>query len=103
MIFLLMAFILLCMGSMMIWRLRMSTVRSHPTVGEIVFAIALSSVAAAIAAVAGFVGAAFLCPVLLSGEASEASLVLAPATAAVLAMAAFYVSFRKITTYGQSS
>jgi len=103
MIFLLMAVILLCMGSVMIWRLGMSTVRSQRTIGEIIFAIVLSAVVAAIAAAAGFVGAALLCAKLLSGEASEASLVLAPATAMVLAMAAFYICFRKIITYGESS
>jgi len=103
MIFLLMAFILLCMGSVMIWRLRLSTVRSQPTIGEIVFAIALSSAAAAIAAVAGFVGAALLCAMLLSGEAGEGGLVLAPATALVLAAVAFYICFRRIITYGEIS
>ena len=81
----------------------MSTARSQRTIGEIIFAIVLSAVAAAIAAVAGFVGAAFLCAKLLSGEASEASLVLAPATAVLLAMVAFYICFRKIITYGESS
>jgi ABC-type nickel/cobalt efflux system permease component RcnA len=83
--------------------LGMSTARSHRTIGEIIFAIVLSAVAAAIAAAAGFVGAALLCAKLLSGEAGEASLVLAPATAVVLAMVAFYICFRKIITYGDSS
>lgn len=81
----------------------MSTARSQRTIGEIIFAIVLSGVAAAIAAVAGFVGAAFLCAKLLIGEAGEAALVLDPATALVLAVVAFSVCFRKIITYGDSS
>ena len=100
MILLLMVFILLCIGSVMIWHLGISTVRSHMTIGETAIAIVLSAVAAIIAAVAGFVGTIFLCAKLLSGEASEASLVLAPATAVLLATAAFYICFRKIITYG---
>jgi uncharacterized membrane protein len=83
--------------------MRMSTARSQRTIGEIIFAIVLSGVAAAIAAVAGFVGAAFLCAKLLIGEAGEAALVLDPATALVLAVVAFSVCFRKIITYGDSS
>lgn len=73
------------------------------TIGEIIFAIVLSAVAAALAAVAGFVGATFLCAKLLSGEAGEAALVLAPVTALVLAVIAFSICFRKIITYGESS
>lgn len=81
----------------------MTTLRSQRTIGEIIFAIALSSVAAAIAAVAGFIGAAFLCSKLLSGEAGEAALVLDPAAAVVLAVVAFFICFRKIITYGEGS
>jgi hypothetical protein len=83
--------------------MRMSIALSHRTIGEIIFAIVLSAVAAAIAAAAGFVGAAFLCAKLLSGEAGEAALILDPATALVLAVVAFFICFRKIITYGESS
>ncbi len=109
MIFPLMLFVLLCIGAVVIQRtlkqlgMRVSNGRPRPAIGEIVFAIVLSLVVASLAAVAGFFGAAFLCAKLLSGEAGEAALVLAPATAAVLAMVAFSICFRKIITYGDSS
>ena len=80
-----------------------SNPRSRPTIGEIVFASVLSTVAASIAAVVGFVGAAFLCAKLLSGEAGEAALVFDPAAALVLAVVAFSICFRKLITYGESS
>jgi hypothetical protein len=109
MIFPLMLFMLLCVGAVVIQRtvkqlgMRASNGRPRPTIGEIVFAIVFSLVVASLAAVAGFFGAAFLCAKLLSGEAGEAALVLAPATAAVLAMVAFSICFRTIITYGDSS
>ncbi len=81
----------------------MATVRSQSTIGEIAFAVALSAVAAALAALAGFVGAIYLCAKLLTGEASEAALVLAPATAVVLAVVVFSICYRKIITYGEGS
>ena len=81
----------------------MSTEPSQRTTGEIVFAIALSAVAAGLAAVAGFVGASFFCAELLSGEAGEAALVLDPATAVILAVVAFFICYRKIITYGENS
>jgi hypothetical protein len=79
------------------------TNRSQRTIGELIFAIVLSAVVAAIAAAAGFVGAAFLCAKLLSGEAGEAALVLDPAVALVLAAIAFSICFRKLITNGESS
>jgi hypothetical protein len=109
MIFLLMLFVLLCIGAVVIQRtfkqlgMSVSNGRPRPTIGEIVFAIVLSLVVASSAAVAGFFGAAFLCAKLLSGESGEAALVLAPATALALAIAAFSICFRKIITYGESS
>ena len=81
----------------------MSTEHSQRTIGEIVFAIVLSAMAAALAAIAGFVGAVFLCAKLFSGETREAALILGPATALVLAVVAFSICFRKIITYGDSS
>jgi len=81
----------------------MSTERSQRTIGEIFFAVALSAVAAALAAIAGFVGAIFLCAKLLTGEAGEAALVLAPATAVVLAVVVFSIFYGKIITYGEDS
>ena len=81
----------------------MSTGGPHSTVGENIFAIVLSAVAAAIAGIAGFVGATFLCAKLLSGEATEVGLILAPATAFVLAVVVFSICFRKIITYGERS
>jgi hypothetical protein len=81
----------------------MSTERSQRTIGEFVFAIVLSVIAAAIAAVAGFVGAAFLCAKLLSGESGEAALILDPAAALILAVIAFSICLRKIITYGDDS
>ena len=76
-----------------------SIVRS--TSGEIAVAILMSCAAAAVAAIVGFVGAIFLCAKLLSGESSESALILAPATALVLAVVVFVFSFRKITHYGE--
>ena len=81
----------------------MYSVSPQRTIGEIVFAIVLSVVAAGLAAIAGFVGASFLCAELLRGETGEAVLVLAPATALVLAAVAFYACFRKFITHGESS
>jgi hypothetical protein len=80
----------------------MSTEHSHRTIGEIIFAIVLSTVVAAIAAVAGFVAMAFLCARLFSGEAGEAALVLGPAAALIPAVVAFSLCFRKIIAYGES-
>jgi len=108
-IFLLMLFMLLCVGAVAIQRtvkqleMRVANGRPRPTIGEIVFAIVLSLVVASLAAVAGFFGAAVLCAKLLSGESGEAALVLAPATAGLLAMVTFSICFRKIITYGESS
>jgi hypothetical protein len=80
-----------------------STEHSQPTKGEIFFAIALSAVAATLAAVAGFVVASFLCAEILSGEAGEWGLVLDPATAVLLGAVVFSICYRKIITYGESS
>ena len=71
------------------------------TAGEILVAVLMSGVAAVFAAVVGFVGAIFLCSKLFSGEARESALILAPATALVLAFAVFVFAFRKISTYGE--
>jgi hypothetical protein len=71
------------------------------TVGESFVAILISGVAAALEAVLRFVGAIFLCGMLLRGEMSEWALILAPATAIVLAVAVFLFAFRMITTYGE--
>ena len=109
MIFLLMFFMLLCIGAVVIQRtlkqlgMRVSSGRAQRTIGEVIFAIVLSLIVASLAAVAGFFGVAFLCAKLLIGESGEAALVLAPATAGVLAIAAFSICFRKIITYGDSS
>jgi ABC-type multidrug transport system permease subunit len=70
------------------------------TIGENVFAIVLSGVAAAIAALVGFVGGIFLCEWLFTGEMTEWALIVAPALALVMAVAAFVIVFRKIITYG---
>lgn len=83
--------------------LRLFTDLSRGTIGEVCFALALSAFAAALAAVAGFVGAIFFCAKLLSGEAREAALILAPATAAGLAVVAFFFCFRKIISHGEVS
>lgn len=105
----LMLFVLLCIGVVVIQRafqqigMRVSSGRPRPTIGEIVFALAVSLVVASLAAVAGFLGAAFLCAKLFSGESREAGLVLAPATAIALALAAFSICFWKIITYGDDS
>ena len=109
MIFPLMLLMLLCIGVVAIQRtlkqlgMRVSHGHPRPTIGEIVFAIVLSLVVASLAALAGFFGAAFLCAKLLSGESGEAALVLAPATAGVLAIVAFFICFRKVITYGERS
>jgi hypothetical protein len=105
----LMLFVLLCIGVVVIQRalkqlgMRVSSGRSRPTIGEIVFAIVLSLVVASLAAVVGFFGAAVLCAKLLSGESGEAVLVLAPATAFALALVAFSICFQRIITYGENS
>ena len=70
------------------------------TIGENVFATLLAGVAAAIAAVVGFVGGIFLCGWLFTGEATESALIVGPALALVMAVAAFVIVFRKIITYG---
>jgi hypothetical protein len=109
MMFLVMLFVLLCIGAVVIQRtlkqlgMRVSNGRPRPTISEIVVAIVSSLVVASLAAVGGFLGAAFLCAKLLSGESGEAALVLAPALAFALSIAAFSICFRKIITYGESS
>ena len=80
----------------------MATMRPQRTIGEIAFAVALSAVAATLAAIGGFFGAAVLCG-LLPDEAGEAGLVLAPATALVLAVVVFSIFYWKIITYGEGS
>ncbi len=72
------------------------------TAGESIIAFVISVVAAALAAIVGFVGAIFLCGKLLSGEMTEWALILAPATALTFAAAAFVFAFRKISRYGES-
>jgi hypothetical protein len=72
------------------------------TIGENVFATVLSAIAAVIAALVGFVGGIFLCGWLLSGEMTQWGLIVAPALALVMAVAAFVIVFRKIITYGDS-
>jgi Mn2+/Fe2+ NRAMP family transporter len=79
-----------------------ANLRSQRTIGEVVFAAALSAVAAALAAIAGFAGAAVLCG-LLPGEAGESGLILAPASALVVAAVVFTICYRKIVTYGEGS
>jgi hypothetical protein len=71
-------------------------------IGENVFATLLAGVAAAIAAVVGFVGGIFLCGWLLRGEMTQWGLIVAPALALVMAVTAFVIVFRKIITYGDS-
>jgi hypothetical protein len=66
------------------------------TVGEITVALFMSGVAAVLAAIVGFVGAIFLCQALLHGEATESSLVLAPAAAIVFGVIVFLVALRKV-------
>ena len=72
------------------------------TVGESIVTVLMSGVAAAIAAIVGFVGAIFLCQTLLHGEMTEWALVLAPATALIFAVIVFVTVLRKIGTYGES-
>ncbi len=71
------------------------------TVGESIVAALISGVAAVIAAIVGFVGEIFICQTLLRGEMTEWALVLAPATALVLAVSVFVIALRKIGTYGE--
>jgi ABC-type multidrug transport system permease subunit len=71
------------------------------TFGEIVFASVLSAMAAALAAVLGFVGRIFLCGWLLSGEMTEWGLVAGPGLALLMAVGAFVLVFRKIIHYGE--
>jgi hypothetical protein len=70
------------------------------TLGEIIFATVLSGVVAVLAGIAAFVGMTLLCAKMLSGEATQAALVLAPAAAFVSAVFVFLMSFRKIIRYG---
>jgi hypothetical protein len=71
------------------------------TFGEGFIAVFISGVAAFFAAIAGFVGALYLCARLLSREMSDWALILAPATAVVFAVAVFVFAFRKLSTYGE--
>jgi drug/metabolite transporter superfamily protein YnfA len=71
------------------------------TIGENIFATVLASVAAFFAGVVGFVGGAFLCWNLLRGEMTQWDLVVAPAAALILAVAAFVFVFGKIVNYGE--
>jgi len=70
--------------------------------GEIIVAMLIAGPAAVLAATAGFVGGIWICSVVLTGEATESALFVAPATAVVLAIAVFIIVFRKMTTYGDS-
>ncbi len=72
------------------------------TVGENIFAILMSGIAAAFAAVMGFVSAIILCSTFLRGEVTEWDLILAPVTAVVFSVSAFVFAFRKISTYGEN-
>lgn len=105
----LMLFVLLCIGAVVILRtvkqlkVRASDGRRRQTIGEIVFAIVLSSIVASLAAVAGFFVAAFLCAKLLRGESGEAILVLAPGAALASAMVAFSISFKNVIAFGEDS
>jgi hypothetical protein len=71
------------------------------TIGENAVAITIAGATAAIAAIAGFVGGVFLCGLLFKGEATESGLVVAPALALVLGVAAFVFTFSKIASYGE--
>jgi ABC-type multidrug transport system permease subunit len=70
------------------------------TLGEILFATVLAGVAAALAAVLGFVGGIFLCGRLLSGEMTEWALIVGPALALLMAVGTFVLLFWKIIRYG---
>lgn len=71
------------------------------TTGENIFATVLASVAAFFAGAVGLVGGVFLCEILLSGEMTQWALVVAPAAALILAVAAFVFVFGKIVNYGE--
>jgi hypothetical protein len=70
------------------------------TFGESIVAVVMASVASVFAAVLAFVGAAWLCSALLSGEMGEWGLVVAPPTAVIAAIVAFAAVFHKIRSYG---
>jgi len=72
------------------------------TIGEMIFAFALSAVAAVFAGVVGFMGGVFYCDIRFSGEMTQWALVVAPASALVMAVLAFVVVFWKIATYGEA-
>jgi hypothetical protein len=59
----------------------------------------MAGLSAVFAAVAGFVGAIFLCGKLLSSEFAVLAVFIAPTTALILGIATFVVVFRKISTY----
>jgi low affinity Fe/Cu permease len=71
------------------------------TIGENIFATVLASIAAFLAGVVGFVGGIFLCGTLLSGEMTQWALLVAPAAALTVAVAAFVFVFGKIINYGE--
>ena len=75
--------------------------RFNRTIGEVIFAIGLSLALPAVAAIAGIVGASFLCAKIFSGEAGEWVLVLTPATGLIVGVITFRICFRKIITYGE--
>jgi hypothetical protein len=70
------------------------------TLGESLVAVLMAGVAAFFAAILGFVGAAWFCSALLSGEMGEWGLVVAPPTALIAAIVAFVAVFHKIRSYG---
>jgi uncharacterized membrane protein len=73
------------------------------TFGENIFATVLSGIAAALAGIVGFVGGIFICDWLFAGEMTEWALIIAPATALVMAVISFVIVYRKIITYGNPS
>lgn len=70
------------------------------TLGELFFATVSGLVAAALTALAAFVGMIFACAYIFTGEASYSSLVLGPLAALIAGVVAFFAAFRWILRYG---